>query len=104
MVITMKREIEIKASVKEVAELLFKLDNKEVAEVFTEWKRLFDECYESRKREGKPIHVFDLSHFMMYVIPEMDDEGIDVIRSMYSSLIYHFIDDVAQKYKTTLFL
>lgn len=100
----MKRELEVTATPKEIAELLYNLDNKEVAEMFAEWHRLFEENYNKRKAAGDPIWIFDLSHFMMYVIPEMNDEAIDVIRSMYSSVIYNFIDDIAKKHKTTLFL
>lgn len=104
MDIVMKREIEVKATPSEIAELLFELDNKEVAEVFAKWKQLFDEAYQSRKNKKEYIHIYDLSHFMMYVIPEMDDDGLDVVRSMYTSLVYNFIDDIAKKHKTTLFL
>ena len=100
----MKREIEIKASPKEVAELLFNLDNREVAEMFSEWNRLFNEEYERRKASKEPIYIFDLSHFMMHVIPEMDNDAIDVIRSMYTSVVFNFIDDIGKKHKTTLFM
>jgi hypothetical protein len=97
------RNIEVSADPKEVAELLFDLDNKQVAEVFNHWKRLFDSEYESRKANNQPIWIFDLCHFMMHVIPELDSDGLDLIRSMYTSLIIKSVDEPF-KYNSELML
>lgn len=80
-------QIEIKATPENVAELLFELDNQEVAKVFGIWKKKFDEAYEERKAKGEVIWIFDLSHFFMYVVKELDEDGRDLIRSMYSSVL-----------------
>lgn len=94
----MKREIEIQASPKEVAEMLFNLDNEQVASVFSEWKKLFDLEYERRKKEGETIWIFDLNHFMLYVIDKMDEDAKDFIRSSYASLVYRFCNDIHKKH------
>jgi hypothetical protein len=98
----MKQEIEVKANVKEMAEMLFELDSKQVAEVFAEWKKLFDQEYERRKRDKETIWIYDLNHFMIYVIDEMDDDGKEFIRSAYAMLVYYLVDDISQKYKLPL--
>jgi len=81
-----KREVEIKASPEEIAELLFELDNKEVAKVFSIWKKLFEDEYKRKAEAKEPIWIFDLNHFMMWVIPEMDEDGLDFVRSSYLGL------------------
>lgn len=91
-----EKKVTIEASPKEVAGLLFELDNKQVADVFKEWKLLFDKNYEERKEKGETIWIFDLQHFMLYVAKELDNDGIELLRSFYSSIIYHKIKDVVK--------
>ena len=67
----MNKEVNITLTTDDIAEALFDLDNKEVAEVISKWKALFDQEYERRKAEGKPIWIFDLNHFMLYVMKEV---------------------------------
>ncbi len=96
----MKRDIEIELNPnpKEVAEMLFNLDNKEVAEVFAHWKKLFDIEYDRRSKAKESIHIFDLNHFFLYVADELDNDGIDFFRSAYASIIYKYIDDIHKKH------
>lgn len=100
----MERTVEIKGTPKEVAELLFNLDNKEVAEVFAHWKNLFDEEYKRRKEAKETIWIFDLNHFLLYVVGEMDNDGKDIVRSMYSSLIYKEYDNLHKRHLLDLHL
>lgn len=96
------RTIEIKASPEEVAELLFELDNKEVAEVFSIWKRKFDEEYDRRKEAREPIWIFDLNHFILHVLTEMDDDGKEFFRTGYANMIYLMQQDTFNKHKLDL--
>lgn len=94
----MKTEIEIKLGPKEIAQHLFELDNEQVAEVFSHWKKLFEKEYEERKKAGETIWIFDLNHFFMHVAKRLDDDGIDFFRSAYSSILYRFCDDIHKKH------
>ena len=94
----MKREIEIKATPKEIAEMLFNLDNYEVAEMFSHWKKLFDDSFNECVKNKKTAWVFDLNHFMMHVIPELDEDGKDFFRSAYATMIYNLVDNVSKKH------
>ena len=100
----MERKIKIKATPKEVAELLFELDNREVAEVFKQWHKLFEDAYKKRKEAGETIWIFDLNHFMLYVIDEMDEDAHDFIRCAYSQLVYRMVSNEAKKHKLDLLL
>ena len=94
----MKKEIELTLSVEDLAEQLYNLDNEQVANLFSIWKRKFDEGYEERKAAGQPIWIFDLNHFMMYVVPKLDEDGLDFFRSAYSTMIYQMCDNVSKKH------
>ena len=93
-----EKTVQLKAEPKEVAELLFELDNTQVAEVFAEWKLLFDKNYEEQKDKGKNIFIYDLNHFMLYVAEKLDDDGREMVRSMYSSVIYFMMKDINKKH------
>lgn len=93
------QQIEIKATPENVVELLFELDNQEVAKVFKLWKLKFDEGYEERKKNNEPIWIFDLSHFFMYVVKDLDEDGRDLVRSMYSSVLTAQTRTVIDKYR-----
>ena len=92
----MEKTIEIKANPKEVAQLLFDLDNEQVAQVFSEWKILFDKEIQRMRSEGKTVWTHDLNHFMLYVVDKMDDDAKDMIRNMYAQLVYRLVDDVVK--------
>lgn len=94
----MEKMVEIKASPEEVANLLFDLDNRQVAEVFKIWSELFEKEYQKNKAEGKTIWIFGLDHFMLYVVKEMDDEAKKLVTSMYSHLIYTMVSDIHKKH------
>ena len=84
----MIRNIEVVATPKEIADMLFDLDNKEVAQVFVHWKILFDQEYKRRKEAKENIWIFDLNHFMLHVVKELDNDGKEFFRSAYAHLIY----------------
>lgn len=94
----MEKTIKINLTELEVAEALFNLDNKQVAKVFSEWKRLFDEEYERKKSAKEPIWIFDLNHFMLHVIDELDEDGINFFRTTYASMLYKMVDDIHKKH------
>ena len=94
----MKTEVEIKTTPKELAKLLFDLDNEEVAEVFSNWKKLFEDEVNERRKNNETIWIWDLNHFMMHVVKRLDDDGIDFFRSAYSSILYRFCDDITKKH------
>ena len=94
----MEKTIEIKATPQEVANLLFDLDNKQVAEVFALWTKLFEDEYQRRKEAGEQNWIFGLDHFMLYVVKELDDDGKKLITSMYSHLIYTMVSDIHKKH------
>jgi hypothetical protein len=100
----MEKTVKIEHSTDDIAELLFNLDNQQVAEVISKWKLLFDQNYEDRKANKEPIWIFDLNHFMMHVIDEMDEDALDFIRSSYSSLVYKLIDKSEKKHLLDLHL
>lgn len=84
----MKKEITVTLSTDEIAEALFDLDNKQVAEVISKWKELFDQEYKRRKAEGETIWIFDLNHFMMYVMKEADENVKEFFRNAYAHYLY----------------
>ena len=84
----MNKEVNIKLTTDDIAEALFDLDNKEVAEVISKWKALFDQEYERSKAEGKPIWIFDLNHFMLYVMKEADENVKEFFRNAYAHHLY----------------
>jgi len=98
----MKKEVEIKASPRELAELLFDLDSKEVGEVFSEWSKLFEEEYQRRKAANETIWIFDLTHFFMYVAKDLDEDGVKFFRDAYTSILYQFCDDIHKKHLVEL--
>ena len=94
----MEAKINITPTIDQLAEMLFELDNKQVAELFGKWRNLFEEEYQRRKDEGEVIWIFDLNHFMLYVADELDDDGIDFFRSAYASIVYKFCDKITKKH------
>jgi hypothetical protein len=98
----MKRQIEITATPKEVAELLFNLDNEQVAQVFDEWKELFEQEYERKIAAKETVWIFGLNHFMMYVADKMSDDTIDFFRSTYATIVYKMVDNIHKKHLLTL--
>lgn len=90
----MEKTVEIKATPEEVANLLFDLDNIQVAKVFSIWMELFEKEYQKNKAEGKTTWIFGLDHFMLYVIKEMDDEAKKLVTSMYAHLLYVTVGDI----------
>ena len=90
----MEKTIEIKATPQEVANLLFDLDNKQVAEVFALWTKLFEDEYQRRKEAGEPVWIFGLDQFMLHVVSEMDDEAKKLVTSMYAHLLYVTVSDI----------
>jgi len=97
---TITQQVEIKLSTDQIAEALFSLDNKQVADVISKWVTLFDESYERAREAGEPVYIFDLNHFMLYVVKEMDEKGLDFIRSSYGTLVYTFCNDIHKKHLT----
>lgn len=91
-----EKTVTINATPKEVANLLFELNDIQVAEVFKEWKLLFDKNYEERKENGETIWIFDLQHFLLHVAKHLDKDGVEAVRSFYSSVIYHNIKDIVE--------
>lgn len=84
----MNKEVNITLTTDDIAEALFNLDNQQVAEVISKWKKLFDREYERRKAEGKTIWIFDLNHFMLYVMSEADEDVKEFFRNAYAHHLY----------------
>lgn len=98
----MEKSIEIKLNPKEIADQLFELDNEQVAEVFSHWKRNFDDEYERRRLANEPIWIFDLNHFMMHVVPRLDEDGKDFFRTAYSTMVYQLVNNATKKHLLNL--
>ena len=84
----MNKEVNIILTIDDIAEALFNLDNKQVAEVISKWKKLFDQEYERRKTAGETIWIFDLNHFMLYVMSEADEDVKEFFRNAYAHHLY----------------
>lgn len=81
----MKTEVTIQPTPKQIADMLFELDDRQVIEVFEEWNKNFEEEY---KKPSKTYKV-DFYGFCLYFTKNMSDEAKEMIRGMYSALIYN---------------
>lgn len=101
---SLTKQVNIEHSLDDIAELLFNLDNEQVAKVISLWKLKFDQEYQRRKEAKETIWIFDLNHFMMHVVDRLDNDGVDFFRTAYSSIVLKFIDDSNNKHLTELYL
>ena len=94
--------VTIENTPEEVAEMLFNLNDQEVAAVFALWAKKFDEEYVRRKEAGKPIWIFDLPHFFLHVVKHLDEDGMRIVRDMYAMQLYHLAGMPYKKHLTDL--
>ena len=92
------KEVTVTATPEEVAQLLFELDSKQVADVFALWAKLFEDNFTEMHKQGKPVHIFDLPHFMLYVANDLDDDGKKLIRDLYAMVLYKVCNEPYKKH------
>jgi hypothetical protein len=93
-----EKTVQIEATPDNVAELLFNLDDRQVAEVFSLWHKKFEDEYERRKEAKEPIWIFDLPHFWMHVSKHLDDNGKTIIRDLYAMQFYTHCNEPYRRY------
>ena len=81
----METTVTITPTPKQIADMLFDLSDREVIQVFEEWNKNFEEHYAISKQPGK----IDFYGFCLFLTKDMSESAKEVIRSMYSSLIYN---------------
>ena len=84
--------VTIENTPEEIAEILFNMDNIQIAELFSLWMKKFDEEYSRRKKENLPIHIFDFYHFFLYVVKHLDSDGKQFFKDAFSAIIYSEIE------------
>jgi len=94
----MQKTINIQLTNEEIVEALFNKDQSEIAEIFSLWKKRFDKNKEERTRTGKPIWIFDLNHFFMYVAEHLDEDGKDFFRTAFATIWYKEIDQITARH------
>jgi hypothetical protein len=81
----METTVTIKPTPKEIADMLFELDDREVMKVFDEWNKNFEEEYKKPSRSFK----VDFYGFCLYFTRDMSESAKEMVRGMYSALIYN---------------
>ena len=85
-------KVEIETTPEEISEILFNMDNQQVAKVFDLWRKKFDEEYNRRKEVGEPIHIFDFYHFFLWVVKDLEPDGKQFFKDAFSAVMYSEIN------------
>jgi hypothetical protein len=81
----METTVTITPTPKQIADMLFDLSDREVIQVFEEWNNNFEEEYKKPSRSFK----VDLYGFCLYFTRDMSESAKEMVRGMYSALIYN---------------
>ena len=85
-------KVTIENTPEELAEILFNMDNTEIAKLFGLWRKKFDDEYQRRKEANEPIHIFDFYHFFLWVVKDLDHDGKQFFKDAFSAVTYAEIE------------
>jgi hypothetical protein len=96
-------KVEYNPTVDELVETLFSMDNTQIAELFGKWHLKFEENYkEQRNKNPCSYCIHSLHHFFLYVLDDLDENGISFFRDVYSSILIKYGDDNYKKHLTDI--
>lgn len=85
--------VTIETTPEEIAEILFNMDNKEVAEVFKLWNNKFKQNWtEKRTQNISGYFIHSLYHFFLYVVKDLDANGKQFFKDAFSAITFSEIE------------